>query len=87
MMRHAKAQIADCNHCLWFKCKPENVALEIMQTTHTLEIVLLDYLTTEATEGGKKCMCVNHHGSPYELYPSLGYHVTDCQMHSSSIMR
>ena len=53
MTRDAECYIAECEQCIHFKSKPQKVAMENIQATHPLQLVHLDYLSTETTEGGK----------------------------------
>ena len=39
--------------CLQFKASPDKTSLENVTTTYPMELVHMDYLTIEATEGGK----------------------------------
>ena len=44
--------IKSCERCLRFKAKPERAPMESIVATYPLELVHLDYLTIEKTEGG-----------------------------------
>ena len=54
MTKDAELHIERCEQYIWFKSKPQRLAMESIQTIHPLQLVHLDYLTTEATEGGKE---------------------------------
>ena len=45
--------IRQCERCLRFKALPEKAPMENIDATYPMELVNMDYLTTEATEGGK----------------------------------
>ena len=49
MTRH----IRQCERCLQFKASPDRVPMENVDVTYPMELVNMDYLTTEANEGGK----------------------------------
>ena len=42
-----------CERCLSFKAPPDKAPLENVTMTYPMELVHMDYLTIEATEGGK----------------------------------
>ena len=49
MTRH----IRQCERCLRFKASPDRAPMENVNATYPMELVHMDYLTIEATEGGK----------------------------------
>ena len=53
MMKDGDIHIAICDWCIHLKRQPEKLAMEYIQAMHPLELVDLDYLTIEVTEGGK----------------------------------
>ena len=53
MTKDAELYIARCEQCIHFKCKPHRMEVENIQATHLLQLMHLDYLMIEATEGGK----------------------------------
>ena len=53
MTKDAELHIMRCDWCIQFKSKPYEVMMENIQATHPLQLVHLDYITTEVTEGGK----------------------------------
>ena len=53
MTRNVQVQIARCDWCISFKSRPQKVQMENIQATYPLQLVHLDYLTVEVTEGGK----------------------------------
>ena len=53
MTKDAELHIAQCDQCICFKSRAQKVVMETIQATHPLQLVHLDYLTTEATEVGK----------------------------------
>ena len=53
MTKDADVHIVNCDRCIHFKIYPEKAAMENIQATHPLELVLLNYLIVEATEGEK----------------------------------
>ena len=53
MTKDAELHIAKCEQCIWFKSKPQRAEMENIQATYPLQLMYLDYLTIEATEGGK----------------------------------
>ena len=53
MTRGVKFQIVRCDQCIQFKSKPQNAAMENIWATHPLQLVYLDNIIIEVTEGGK----------------------------------
>ena len=53
MTEDATRHIQHCERCLWSKGPPDKASLENVTATHPMELVHMDYLTIEATEGGK----------------------------------
>ena len=53
MTKDVELHIARCEQCIWFKSKPQRPAMEGIQATHPLQLVHLDYLIIEVTEGEK----------------------------------
>ena len=53
MPKDAEAHMVSCDGCIHFKRHPDKAAMENIQATHLLQLVHLDYLTIEVTEGGK----------------------------------
>ena len=53
MTKDATSHIQHCERCLQFKAPPDKAPLENVTTTYPMELVHMDYLTIEATEGGK----------------------------------
>ena len=53
MTKDAELHIARCEWCIQFKSKPQRMAIKNIQANHLLQLVHLDYLTIEVTEGGK----------------------------------
>ena len=49
MTRH----IRQCERCIQFKASPDRAPMENVNATYPMELVHMDYLTIEATEGGK----------------------------------
>ena len=49
MTRH----IRQCERCLCFKACPDKAPMENVNATYPMELVHMDYLTTETTVGGK----------------------------------
>ena len=45
--------IRQCERCLQFKASPDRTPMESVNATYPMELVQMDYLTIEATEGGK----------------------------------
>ena len=53
MMEDMNRCIRQCGRCLWFKALPDKAPMENVDATYPMELVHMDYLTIEATEGGK----------------------------------
>ena len=53
MTEDATRHIQHCKRCLQFKASPDKAPLENVTATYPMELVHMDYLTIEATEGGK----------------------------------
>ena len=49
MTRH----IRQCERCLGFKASSDRASMENVESTYPMEVVHMDYLMTEANEGGK----------------------------------
>ena len=59
MIEDIEHHIKSCPHCLQFKTQPEGVELNPIIATRPLELVHIDYLTTEAPEGSKSDKDIN----------------------------
>ena len=53
MTKDVELHIAKCEQCIQFKSKPQRAEMENIQATYLLQLMHLDYLTIEMTEGGK----------------------------------
>ena len=53
MTEDATRHIQHCEQCLQFKASPDRAPMENVDATYPMELVHMDYLTIEATEGGK----------------------------------
>ena len=53
MTKDMTIHIQHCERCLQFKASPDKAPLENVITTYPMELVHMDYLTIEATKGGK----------------------------------
>ena len=53
MMEGMTRHIKQCKGCLRFKAVPDKAPMENVDATYPMELVLLDYVTIEANEGGK----------------------------------
>ena len=53
MTKDAELHIVRCEWWIPFKSKPQKAVMENIQATHQLQLVHLDYLTFEVTEGGR----------------------------------
>ena len=53
MTEDATRHIQQCERCLQFKASPDRVPMKNVDATYPMELVHMDYLTIEATEGGK----------------------------------
>ena len=53
MMEDMTRHIRQCERCLQFKASPDRAPMENVNATYPTELVHMDYLTIEATEGGK----------------------------------
>ena len=55
--------VKSCGMCLRFKSKPHKAELQLIQTTHLLELVHLDFLNVESRKGKKEIniQVVIHH--------------------------
>ena len=53
MIKDVELHIAKCEQYIQFKSKPQRTEVESIQATYPLQLVHLDYLTIEITEGGK----------------------------------
>ena len=56
MLRDVQNCVKECDHCLKLKAKPQKTKLQPILITHPLELVHMDYLTTES---GKRDKDVN----------------------------
>ena len=56
MTKDAERHIAKCEQCIQFKSKPQKAEMAHFQATYQLQLVHLDYLTTEMMKGGKMFM-------------------------------
>ena len=52
-MEDVTRHIRQCERCLSFKASPDRAPMENVNATYPMELVHMDYLTIEATEGGK----------------------------------
>ena len=52
-MEDVTRHIRQCKRCLQFKASPDRAPMENVNATYPMELVHMDYLTIEATEGGK----------------------------------
>ena len=53
MIDNITRHIRQCARCLRFKALPEKAAMENTDAIYPMELVHMDYLMIEATEGGK----------------------------------
>ena len=53
MTKDAGLHIAKCEWCIKFKSRPQRAGMEDIEASKPLQLVHVDYLTTELTEGGK----------------------------------
>ena len=53
MTEDTTRHIRCCERCLQFKASPDRAPMENVNATYPMELVHMDYLTIEATEGGK----------------------------------
>ena len=53
MTEDATRCIQQCERCLQFKASPAKAPVENVNATYPMELVHMDYLTIEATKGGK----------------------------------
>ena len=53
MTEDVTRHIWHCKRCLQFKASPNRAPMENVDATYPMELVYMDYLTIEATEGGK----------------------------------
>ena len=53
LTKDAELHIMKCDQCILFKSKLQGVVMGNIQATHLLQLMHLNYLTIEATEGGK----------------------------------
>ena len=53
MTEDATRHIQHCKRCLQFKAFPDRAPMENVVATYPMELVHMDYLTIEATEGGR----------------------------------
>ena len=53
MTEDVTRHIQHCKRCLRFKASSDRAPMENVDTTYPMELVHMDYLTIEATEGGK----------------------------------
>ena len=53
MTEDVTRHIQHCERCLQFKASPDRAPMKNVDTTYPMELVHMDYLTIEATEGGK----------------------------------
>ena len=57
MTEDVELHIVMCDWGIHFKSKLQKVVLENIETTHPLQVVHLDYLTTKVTEVERMFMC------------------------------
>ena len=79
--------IVRCEQCIHFRSRPLKVVMENIQATHPLQLVHLDYLTIEVTEGGKDVHVVIIMDKLYVVCTGSGNIITDCYVHSPSCVR
>ena len=53
MMEDMTRHIRQWERCLQFKASPDRAPMENVNATYSMELVHMDYLTIEATKGGK----------------------------------
>ena len=53
MLNDTTRHIKQCERCLKFKALPEKAPTENIDATYPMELIHMDYLATEANEGGK----------------------------------
>ena len=53
MTKDEEMYIGNCEQCIQYKNKLQRMAIKSIQANHPLQLVHLDYLTIEATKGGK----------------------------------
>ena len=51
MTEDATRHIQHCERCIQFKASPDRAPMENVDATYPMELVHMDYLTIEATEG------------------------------------
>ena len=52
-MKDVELHIVMCDQCICFKSRPQKVVMQNIQATHLLQLIHLDYLTIEVTQGRK----------------------------------
>ena len=67
MTKDVTRHIQHCERCLRFKASPDQVPMENVNATYPMELVPMDYLTIEATEGEKDVhiLVINDHFTRY----------------------
>ena len=48
-----KFTLCECDQCIHFKSRPQKVVMENIKAIHSLQLVHLDNVTIEVTDGGK----------------------------------
>ena len=68
MTEDTTRHIQHCERCLQFKASPDRAPMENVNATYPMELVHMDYLTIEATEGGKDVhiLVITNHFTRYE---------------------
>ena len=72
MTEDVTRHIWDCERCLQFKAPPYKAPLENVTATYPMELVYMDYLTIEATEGRKRYPHFSYNWPFHKICPS--YH-------------
>ena len=67
MTEDVTRHIRQCERCLQFRASPNRAPMEDVDATYPLELVHMDYLTIEATEGGKDVhiLVITNHFTQY----------------------
>ena len=69
MTEDVTRHIQQCERCLLFKASPDRAPMENVNATYPMELMHMDYLTIEATEGGKDAhiLVITDHFTRYAL--------------------
>ena len=80
MTRH----IQHCERCLQFKASPDRAPMENDNATYPMELVHMDYLTIEATEGGKDVhiLVITDHFTRYAQATVTSLQTAKCTAHN-----